>query len=124
MYRKENGMSDSTQSDLKVATQSSSDANDTLHVWVTTIDNPFDPFTDFDNWYRYDESKGYCTSGYLARYCNSDDSDLSDTEYEKRLDNAITKVLNNDFIGEYIKVRRVDGATIPPIRTHEEPRLA
>lgn len=117
-------MSDSVQSDLKVATQEPNDANDTLHVWVTTIDNPFDPFTDFDNWYRYDESKGYCTSGYLARYCNTDDADLSDSEYEKRLDEAITKILNNDFIGEYMKVRRVNGATIPKIHTQESVGLA
>ena len=35
--------------------------------WVTTTDNPFDPFTQYDDWYRYDETHGYCTSGYVAR---------------------------------------------------------
>ena len=35
--------------------------------WVTTTDNPFDPFTEYDDWYRYDENMGYCTSGYVAR---------------------------------------------------------
>lgn len=34
---------------------------------LTTIDNPFDPFTQFEEWFNYDESKGYCTCSYLAR---------------------------------------------------------
>lgn len=35
--------------------------------WVTTTDNPFDPFTQYDEWYRYDESHGYHLSEYVAR---------------------------------------------------------
>ena len=38
-----------------------------MAVALTTIDNPYDPITDFDNWYLYDEQKGYHTSSYLAR---------------------------------------------------------
>lgn len=34
---------------------------------LTTTDNPYDPFDDFDRWYVYDESKGYHTCGYLDR---------------------------------------------------------
>ena len=26
---------------------------------ITTKDNPFNYFTDFDNWYAFDEQKGY-----------------------------------------------------------------
>lgn len=100
---------------LKLATQDSSDSKDTLHTWITTVDNPFDPFTDFDNWYKYDESKGYCTSGYLARYCDGDDSDLGDAEYEARIAAAIEIILNNDFMGQYFKVTRENGITKPKI---------
>ena len=28
---------------------------------LTTIDNPFNPFTNFDDWYAFDTSKGYNT---------------------------------------------------------------
>lgn len=104
---------------LKLATQSSADRNDTLHIWITTVDNPFDPFTDFDDWYRYDESKGYCTSGYLARYFDTDTSDIGDDEYEEHLAIAIEKILNNDFIGQYFKVTRVNGETKPKIHSNK-----
>ena len=26
-------------------------------VNITTVDNPFDPFTDFDSWFQFDEEK-------------------------------------------------------------------
>lgn len=38
--------------------------------WVTTEDNPFDPFTQFDDWDRFDQDKGYFTCNYIARIAN------------------------------------------------------
>ena len=34
---------------------------------LTTVDNPFNPFTEFDSWLAYDEQSGYNTNGLLAR---------------------------------------------------------
>jgi hypothetical protein len=39
-------------------------------VMITTIDNPFDPFTQFDSWLAFDERKNYKTCSYLARVTN------------------------------------------------------
>ena len=36
-------------------------------LWITTNDNPFDFFTQFDDWYLFDESKGYHTCSLVAR---------------------------------------------------------
>ena len=36
-------------------------------VMLTTIDNPYDPFSQFDDWLAFDEGKGYFTCEYLAR---------------------------------------------------------
>ena len=36
-------------------------------IWLTTNDNPFDFFEQFDDWYKFDESKGYCTCSLIAR---------------------------------------------------------
>ena len=32
---------------------------------LTTIDNPFDPFTEFDQWILFDKDKGYDSSEYV-----------------------------------------------------------
>ena len=34
---------------------------------LTTVDNPYDPFTQYDDWYTWDERNGYHTTGLLAR---------------------------------------------------------
>ena len=36
-------------------------------VWVTTLDNPFNPFTNFDEWKQRDEELGYDTCETLDR---------------------------------------------------------
>lgn len=35
-------------------------------VMLTTVDNPYDPFDDFDHWLTYDIEKGYNTCGLVA----------------------------------------------------------
>lgn len=35
--------------------------------WVTSSDNPYDPFTQWDDWYRTDRLLGYNLPGYVAR---------------------------------------------------------
>lgn len=36
-------------------------------VFLTTFDNPFSPFDDFDRWYNFDMLKGYNSCGILDR---------------------------------------------------------
>ena len=38
-----------------------------MAVMLSTIDNPFNPFDDFDSWFHYDIEKGYNSCSYLAR---------------------------------------------------------
>lgn len=35
--------------------------------WVTSSDNPYDPFTEWDKWYEADRQLGYNLPGYVAR---------------------------------------------------------
>jgi len=72
-------------------------------VMLTTVDNPFDPITQFDDWYEYDESKGYCTSGYLARIVKTSD-DLSKNDQDLAIQAAIDEIISMNPDGFYKKV--------------------
>lgn len=61
--------------------------------WLTTTDNPYDPFTDNQSWQAYDEQSGYFTNGLLARLAITS-PDLSDDENEKAIENAVNDIIN------------------------------
>lgn len=71
---------------------------------LTTIDNPFDPFDQFDSWYQFDLDKGYDSCSYLARIARTSDQ-LSDVENEKEVERAIDEIIKYDFMNIYVKVR-------------------
>ena len=70
---------------------------------LTTFDNPFNPLTEFDKWFEYDEIKGYHSSGYLGRIARTSSS-LSDEENEDEIERAIDEIIKLDFMGIYAKV--------------------
>ena len=41
---------------------------------ITTSDNPWNPFTNFTEWYMYDMDKGYDTCGRLSKLAPIDDT--------------------------------------------------
>jgi len=77
---------------------------------ITTIDNPYDPFTQFDEWYAFDESKGYCTCGYLARIAKTSD-DLSEQDEALAIESAIDEIERLNILGIYKKVTKDDTKT-------------
>lgn len=78
---------------------------------LTTIDNPYNPFDDYDSWYRFDQDKGYCSCSYLARIARTSDQ-LSDEENDREIERAIDEiVLFNPTL--YTKVIKGLGETPP-----------
>jgi len=71
---------------------------------LTTIDNPFNPFTHYDEWYNYDVSHGYNTCGYLARIAKTS-NDLSEADEDKAIDDAMNEIVRFNVSGKHIKVR-------------------
>lgn len=71
--------------------------SDKKEIWVTTKDNPFDPFTQFNRWMNYDEQKGYHTCGKVARLAHTSD-DLTDYENDWLIDQAINEVLDEGTV--------------------------
>ncbi len=74
-------------------------------VMLTTKDNPYDPFTQFDEWNDFDEAKGYYTNAYLARIANVSDS-LSPIEIANELNNAIDEILSINGHDLYVKLSK------------------
>lgn len=70
---------------------------------LTTIDNPFNPNTQFDEWFAFDEQKGYHSCSYLARIARTV-AELSNIDYERAVDQAIDEICRYNFDGIYTKV--------------------
>ena len=68
-------------------------------VALSTSDNPYNPFTDFDLWYAFDTQNGYNSCAYLARQCDAIPT-LSEEDEEK----AIDRIVALNLTGNYIKV--------------------
>lgn len=77
---------------------------------LTTKDNPFDPFTQYESWLNYDhlhylEHGGVFTDQLLARFARTSD-ELSDFEYNDEINDAITRIILVDPLDIYRRVRR------------------
>lgn len=72
---------------------------------LTTTDNPFDPFTEFNEWYSYDTRMGYHTSSFLARIANVPE-DSSEYDQALALQNAIDEIVEENVSGMWKKVSR------------------
>jgi len=70
---------------------------------LTTVDNPFDPSTQYEEWDAYDRSRGYNTAGFLARIINSS-SELSEADQSQAIEDAIDEIVNENVLGIYKKV--------------------
>lgn len=72
---------------------------------LTTIDNPFDPFEQFDDWYNFDIEKGYHSCNRLARLANITE-DMTDYEESEEIERAIDRLIEIDFLDLFVKVKR------------------
>lgn len=74
-------------------------------VMLTTIDNPYDPFDDYERWYAYDTRVGHNTAGYLARIALVSD-DMSDGDVDFAIELAIDEIVKENINGLYKKVSK------------------
>lgn len=72
-------------------------------VMLTTIDNPYDPFTRWDEWYQFDVEKGYNTCQYLARITYTS-NELSELDNAQAIESAMNDIINLNVTGVYKKV--------------------
>lgn len=72
---------------------------------LTTIDNPFSPFDEWEAWFAYDVSHGYHTASYLARIVVSSE-ELSEADRFLAITQAIDEIVKENINGMYKKVTR------------------
>lgn len=75
------------------------------NVRITTIDNPYDPFTEFDKWFDFDVEKGYYTCSKLARLSKITE-DMTDKELIEEEQRVINRLIEIDPLDIYIKVEK------------------
>lgn len=72
---------------------------------LTTVDNPFDPFTQWDEWYAWDLHAGYHTPGLLDRVARTSD-ELSEADQFLAVQQAIDEIVRENVLGVHRKVQR------------------
>lgn len=72
---------------------------------LSTLDNPYDPFTEFDEWLGYDESLGYFTPALLARVAVYGE-ELSEVDQDLAIEYAIDEIIKEDPTLKYIKLTK------------------
>lgn len=92
----------------------SNESNDTNNIDVldemyecalSTFDNPYDPFEQFDLWEMFDIEKGYKCNSLLARITETFDG-MTQKEESEEIERAIDEIIKYDFTNTYIKVKR------------------
>lgn len=70
---------------------------------LTTTDNPFDPFTQYREWYVFDRDAGYNSPALLARVVVMS-NDLSEADEDQALVDAIDEIVEVNASGVHRKV--------------------
>ena len=73
-------------------------------VAITTVDNPYDPIKQYDEWLNFDMIElGYNTCAYLSRIAHTSDQ-FTDDENDAEIERAIDEIIEVDPFGLYKKV--------------------
>lgn len=84
--------------------------------WVTTIDNPFNYFKQFDDWYQFDIDHGYNTCGYMAKMAESlgYSDDMSEARQTEIVNEAADRICKLNLLGIYKKIDK--DSVINPVK--------
>ena len=75
---------------------------------LTTEDNPFNPYTHWEQWYAFDAAAGYHTPSYLARIVVTS-HDLSEADQALAIKDGIDEILHLNLTGNYVKAVKPTG---------------
>lgn len=81
---------------------------------VTTMDNPWNPFTEYEKWQDWDNKNGYTTNEWLALYALTSSS-LDDETNEQIAANGINDFLAFNPFGIHFKVYKDEADKLIPL---------
>lgn len=70
---------------------------------LSTIDNPWNPFTHFNEWNAWDQHAGYHTLAFLARVVITSD-ELPDSDQQLAIEEGMDEIVRENVTGVHIKV--------------------
>ena len=70
---------------------------------LTTFDNPYNPFTQFNKWFLFDTEKGYNSCAYLGRIARTSE-EFTEEENQREIERAIDEIIKYDFMNVYKKI--------------------
>ena len=79
---------------------------------LTTTDNPYNPFTDFDHWNAYDMQVGHHSLALLARVCRTSD-ELSELDNDQAIELAISEIVEENVSGMHKRVPEPSAVPVP-----------
>lgn len=91
--------------------------------WITSIDNPWNPFTHFKEWLLKDNDLGYNTCGWLASLSVTSGS-LEEEDILRDVDYAAERFLDRNPFGVHYKVYREEADTLIPLLYGEYAKLS
>ena len=75
------------------------------HCALTTLDNPFDPFEQFVDWFLFDVEKGYNCCSVVGRLLSDKlTDDMTPIEEATIIEDVIDEFIKHDAANLYIKV--------------------
>ncbi len=81
------------------------DTTEPTEYMLTTVDNPFNPFTEFEEWLDYDTRMGYNTASFLDRIAKVS-NELSQPDQAIAIRNAIDEIVQENVSGMWRKVSK------------------
>ena len=72
---------------------------------ITTFDNPYNPFDEFNLWLMFDKEKGYNSCERMMRLANITE-DMTQIEIDAECDRAMDRLIELDFTNTFTRFFR------------------
>lgn len=79
---------------------------------LTTIDNPYNPFEEFNSWFVWDTKEGHHSLSLLARIVMTSDN-LSEVDQDLAVQQAIEEIVRENVSGVHKKVEDPSLGAVP-----------